>query len=108
MDSPASRCTKSGSGSSTVAMVQPSESWARHDPTGSRAGSSAGWCLLCKAEVRTVLSVIPNVFEEQPFQVVFIEDDDMIQQVEPAAANPALGDAILPGTFEGNLKRMDA
>jgi hypothetical protein len=42
-----------------------------------------------------------NVFTEQAFQMAFIEGDDVIQQVAAAAAYPALGDTILPGTFEG-------
>ena len=45
-----------------VAMVQPAQSRVRHDPTASRAGSSAGWCLLRQAKVRAVFVMVANVF----------------------------------------------
>ena len=89
-------------------MVQPSKSWVRHDPTGSRGGSSASRCLLRKAKMRAVFMVVADVFREQPFQMVFIERDDMIQQVVAAASNPTLREAILPGAFEGSPNRTDA
>ena len=66
-------------------MVQPSKSWVRHDPTGSRGGSSASRCLLRKAKVRAVFMVVADVFREQPFQVVFIEPDDMSAGLDAAA-----------------------
>ena len=39
--------------------------------------------------------------------MVFIEGNDVIQQLAAAAANPALGDAVLPGASEGSLNRTD-
>jgi len=95
-------------GGPIVAMVQPSKSSVRHDPTGSRGGSSARRCLLRKTKMRAVFLVIADVFREQPFQMAFIERDDMIQQVAAAASHPALRRAILPGAFEGSANRMDA
>ena len=77
-----------------VAMVQPAKPWVRDDPTGSRGGSSASRCLLRKAEMRAVFMVVADGFGEQPFQMLFIERDNMIQQVTTAASNPALGDPI--------------
>ena len=108
MDSPASRRTKSGSGGPIVAMVQPSKSSVRHEPTGSRGGSSADRRLLRKAKVRAVFVVVADVFREQPFQMAFIERDDVVQQVPAAASHPAFGDAILPGAFKGSANRTDA
>ena len=84
-------------------MVQPSQSWVRYDPTGARTDSSGGWCLFPEAEMRAVFVVIADVFREQPFQMAFIERDDVVQQVPAAASHPELGDAILPGAFEGSL-----
>ena len=108
MDSPASRRTKSGSGGPIVAMVQPSKASVRYDRTASSGGSSAGRCLLRKAKMRAVFMVVTDVFREQPFQMAFIERDDVVQQVTAAASNPSLGDPILPGAFKGSANRMDA
>jgi hypothetical protein len=37
--------------------------------------------------------------------VAFIEGDDVIQEITPAAAHPALRDRILPRAFEGSSDR---
>jgi hypothetical protein len=52
-----------------------------------------------------IFVVVGNVLAQQPFQMTFIEGDDVIQEVTAAAAHPALRDAILPGTFEGSPDR---
>jgi hypothetical protein len=41
--------------------------------------------LLRKAKVRAVFMVVADVFREQPFQVVFIEPDDMSAGLDAAA-----------------------
>jgi hypothetical protein len=84
-------------------MVQPSKSWVRHGSTGSRRGSSAGRCLLRKAKVRAVFLVVADVFREQPFQMAFIQRDDIIQQVA-AASHPALGDPIQTAFSLGTVR----
>ena len=89
-------------------MVQPSKPCVRQDPTGNRRASSAGRCLLRKAKMRAVFVVVADVLREHPFQMAFIECDDVVQQVPAAASHPALGEAILPGAFEGSANRMDA
>ena len=94
MTQPGFRSTKSGSGSSIVAMVQLSQPWLRHDPAGSLTGNSAGRCLLREAKMRAVFVVVTDVFSEQPFQMTFIDRDDMVQQVPTATSHPALRDAI--------------
>ena len=45
-------------------MVQPSQSSVRYDPTGGRTGSSGGWCLFRKAEMRAVFVVVADVLIE--------------------------------------------
>ncbi len=95
-------------GGPIVAMVQPSKAWVRHYRTVSRGGSSPSRCLLRKAKMRAVFVVVADVFREQPFQMMFIERDDMIQQVAAAASNPALRDPIPPGAFEGSPNRTNA
>ena len=89
-------------------MMESAKSWARHDPTRSRTGNSAGRCLLGKAKMRAVFVMVADVFREQPFKMVFIKSDDVIQQVAAAAANPALRDAILPWASEGSLNWTNA
>ena len=66
-------------------MVQPSQSSVRYDPTGGRTGNSGGWCLFREAEMRAVFVVVADVLIEQPFQMAFIECDDVVQEVAAAA-----------------------
>jgi len=89
-------------------MVQHSQSSLRYDPTGGRTGSSGGWCLFREAGMRAVFVVLADVLIEQPFQMAFMECDDVVQEVAAAAFHPALRDAILPGAFEGSLNRTNA
>ena len=42
-----------------------------------------------------IFVVVGNVFGQQPFQVTFIEGNDVVQEVAAATANPALR-TILP------------
>ena len=58
--------------------------------------------------MRAVFVIMADVLRQQPFEVVFIERDDMIQQVAAAASHPAFRRAILPGAFEGSPNRTDA
>jgi hypothetical protein len=58
--------------------------------------------------MRSVLAVVANIFAHQPFQVPFIEYDDMIEQIFSTAANPAFGDAVLPWASEAGSFGLDA
>ena len=49
-----------------------------------------------------IFVVVGNVLRQQPFQMTFIEGNDVIQEVAAAAAHPALRDTVLPGTLEGS------
>ena len=60
-------------------MVQPSQAWLRNDPTGRCGGSSASRSLLREARMRAVFVVVEDVFAEQPFQMAFIEDNDVVE-----------------------------
>jgi hypothetical protein len=40
--------------------------------------------------------VIVDILGHQPLQVAFVQNDDMIEQVPPATANPPLGYTVLP------------
>ena len=48
--------------------------------------------------MNTVLVIVKDVITNQPAQVIFIQDDHMVQQFPAAASDPALRDSILPGT----------
>src|ERR1017187_6866752 len=55
-----------------------------------------------------VLVVITDVLFQQPSQVPLIENDDVIEQVPPHTANPALGNAVLPRAAECGANRLAA
>ena len=55
-----------------------------------------------------VLVIVTDVIAKQPAQVIFIEDDHMVQQFPAAAANPAFCDPILPGTLVGGSDQVAA
>jgi hypothetical protein len=44
----------------------------------------------------------------EPFHVLLIQNDDMVEQVTATIANPALSDIVLPGTAEAGSFGMDA
>jgi hypothetical protein len=48
--------------------------------------------------MRSVLVVIADVLIHQTFQMAFVENDYMVEQIATAVANPALGDTVLPRT----------
>ena len=50
--------------------------------------------MLRKAKVRAVFVIMADVLRQLPFEVVFIERDDVIRQVAAAASHPALRDAV--------------
>src|SRR5437870_13701476 len=58
--------------------------------------------------VDTVFVIVTDVIAKQPAQVIFIEDDDMVQQFPAAASDPALRDAILPGTAKAGSDQLAA
>jgi hypothetical protein len=93
-----------------VPMVQPTEPGQRDGPRSicSRRTLAAGGRLLAKPEMRAVVVVIVDIIAEQPTQVALAEHDDMIEQLAADAADPALGDAVLPGAAMGSPRGCDA
>jgi len=49
--------------------------------------------------MRAVVVVVADVFRDQSLQMAFIERDDVIQQIAPAAFDPTFRHTILPGAF---------
>lgn len=50
---------------------------------------------LPQPEMRAILMVVADVFRKQPPEMAFIEGNDVIQQVTPAAFHPTLRYTIL-------------
>ena len=50
-----------------------------------------------------IFLVVGNVFGQQPFQVTFIEGNDVIQEVAAATAHPALRNTV---GMSAQLRRM--
>jgi hypothetical protein len=57
--------------------------------------------------MRAVLVVIANVVEEKSLQMPFVHRNDMIQQLPPAAFDPALRHSVLSWTLERSLDRLN-
>src|SRR3984957_13121534 len=56
----------------------------------------------------SVLVIIVDVLAHQPFEMPFIPNDHVIQQVSSTVTNPAFGDSILPWAAEAGSLRCDA
>jgi hypothetical protein len=68
--------------------------------TGRRGTDSAARAFLAETRMRAVLVMVGDVFGKEPLQVPLIESNHMVEQLAAAAPHSALGDSILPGTFE--------
>ena len=91
----------SNSGSQVVAMMQTAEPWHGYN---SAACSRVAFCFTTgrrpfrKFKMCSVVMVVPDVLIHQPFQVPFIENDHVVEQIPAAVADPPLGDTFLPWT----------
>ena len=56
----------------------------------------------------SVIVVVTDVFSDQAFQMPFTYNDHMIQQIPAAAADPTLGNTILPRTSEAGSHGLNA
>jgi hypothetical protein len=55
---------------------------------------------LRQRELRSIVMVVTDILFHQPLQMTLIEDDDMIERIPAAVANPTLRDIILPWASE--------
>ena len=55
---------------------------------------------LRQREMRSVFTVITNVIVDQAFQIPFMENNPMVEQIPPAIANPTFCNTVLPQTSE--------
>ena len=58
--------------------------------------------ILRESEVRSIFMVVANILRHQPFEVLLIQDDHVVQQVSSATPHPALSDTVLPRTAKGS------
>ena len=56
--------------------------------------------LLAQAQMRPVVVVITDELIHEPFQMPFIHNDHVVEQIPAAGANPTFCDTILPRTSE--------
>src|SRR5208337_3637601 len=92
-------------------MVQTAEPWHRYDPATNAelpCGVPTGRCFLRQRKVSPVLMVIADVLKHKPFQVAFIENDHIVEQIPAAIPDPTLGDTVLPRTSEAGSLGRDA
>ncbi len=99
--------TTPGSGSPIVTIMQPAESLLRQDATRGFGMSPAVRRFLRQAEMRAILIVVADVFREQAPEMAFIEGNDVIQQVTPAAFHPTLRYTILPRASQRSAHTLD-
>jgi hypothetical protein len=58
--------------------------------------------------VRTVVVVVGDVLAEEPTEMSLVSDGDVVEELAAHAADPALGDAVLPRGAVGGPRRLDA
>jgi hypothetical protein len=68
-------------------MVQSAESFLRKDPTRSSGTNPAVRCSLLKSEMRAVFMMVTNILGEQSLQMAFIQRNNVVQEVSPAASH---------------------
>jgi hypothetical protein len=60
------------------------------DRTGTASSRSASGRILCEPEMRPVFVIVADVFGQEPFQMLSVHGDHMIEQVATATLDPAL------------------
>jgi len=69
------------------------------DDIGLRRGSALGSSALrriSQLRMDSVCVVVVDVLSEKASKMAFVQDDHVIEQFSPDAANPSLGDSVLP------------
>src|SRR5438094_8861162 len=79
-------------------MMKTTDTRPRDDLPFAGAAHSLFRSLLLKPAVSAILMIVRDVGREQSLQMLLIYGDHVIQQFAAAAADPALGDTVLPRT----------
>lgn len=93
--------------SAFVTMVKTTDTRPGYYLASAGAVRSTFRSLLPETTVGAVLVVVVDVRGEQPFQMRFVEGNHLIQQFATAAADPPLGNTILPRTTDGSPHGLD-
>ena len=48
--------------------------------------------------------IVRDVLGQKPPEMAFVQGDDVVKQLAPAAANPAFRNTVLPGALDGGLE----
>jgi len=101
----------SDSGGQIVTMMQTAEPWHRYNPATHNTGVTHCFTIrgrfLRQRKMRAIRVVITDVFIQQAFQMAFIHNDHMVEQIAAAIADPALGDTVLPRASEARPLGLD-
>ncbi len=73
-----------------------------------RQGAASGGSLLAKRKVGSVVVIVGDVLPEKLSEVAFVENDNVIEEFASDTPDPALGNAVLPGTSVCRSGRPDA
>ena len=68
---------------------------------------TTGRSFLGQCKMRPVVVIVANVLVHQPLQMAFVENDYVVEQIAAAVADPAFGNAVLPGTAEAGPLGLD-
>ena len=55
------------------------------------------WRILIQGVVNATLVMILHVITDQPTEMLFVQRDDMVQDLSPATSHPSFSNSILPG-----------
>ena len=66
------------------------------------------WRVLIKGIVNPVVVVVVHVIANEPSEMLFIQRDDMVENLSAAASNPALRSPVLPGCLNTRALRPEA
>ncbi len=58
--------------------------------------------VLADPEMRVVLLIVGPVLGEETLQMLFVENDDVVEQLAPNGTRQALGDPVLPRTLRSH------
>jgi hypothetical protein len=92
-------------------MMQTAELGHRYNPVAAteiHLRFTAGRRSLRQRKMRSVLVVVTDVLVHQAFQMPFIQNDRMVEQITAAVANPTLSDTVLPRASEAGPLGLDA
>jgi hypothetical protein len=63
--------------------------------------------VLIQREMAAIARIVIEVIPKEAPEMTLVQDHDAIQKLPPAAPNPVLCDAVLPGTPRGDALRLD-